>query len=99
MRDGAALAAQLQAIAAQVEAISAQQPDDQFTTHPDTQQVLDRRTEPRRQLNYSVPETLGLQRRLRYYAAATEQKPGDVMAVALDLYLRAKGYPPDFSKR
>ncbi|MFG2943323.1 hypothetical protein [Streptomyces sp. NPDC048282] len=69
--------------------------DDPFTPHPDTQAVINSRHTVRGQLNYAVPEDLQLQRRIRRYNADSGIPHGDIVALALDALLRAKGYPPD----
>lgn len=69
--------------------------DDPFTPHPDTQAVINSRHTVRGQLNYAVPEDLQLQRRIRRYSADSGIPHGDIVALALDALLRAKGYPPD----
>ncbi|NNN33190.1 hypothetical protein HLK59_23090 [Streptomyces sp. S3(2020)] len=69
--------------------------DDVLTPHPDTLGVIGNRHTKRGQLNYAVPEVLQLQRRIRRYNADTDIPHGDVVALALDTWLRAKGYAPD----
>lgn len=69
--------------------------NDPFATHPDTLRVIDSRNATRSQLNYSVPDALGLQRRIRRYNVDHGTQHGDIAAQALDTWLRAKGYPPD----
>ncbi|GHK02052.1 hypothetical protein Stsp02_63480 [Streptomyces sp. NBRC 14336] len=69
--------------------------DDALTPHPDTLEVVSNRHTKRGQLNYAVPEVLQLQRRIRRYNADTDVPHGDIVALALDTWLRAKGYPPD----
>ncbi|MEV6482828.1 hypothetical protein [Streptomyces sp. NPDC051576] len=68
--------------------------DDPFTPHPDTSKVINDRHTKRGQLNYAVPDVLQLQRRVRRYNADHDMSHGDIVAVALDTWLRAKGYPP-----
>lgn len=71
------------------------QPTDDFLTpHPDTLDVIRNRHTKRGQLNYAVPDPLQLQRRIRRCNADTDIPHGDIVAMALDIWLRAKGYPP-----
>ncbi|MFD9192322.1 hypothetical protein ACFWCA_29340 [Streptomyces phaeochromogenes] len=69
-------------------------PEDPHSPHPDTQEILSGRHTNRRQLNYAVPDALQLQRRIRRYNADSGIPHGDIVALALDTFLRAKGYPP-----
>ncbi|WP_405542513.1 hypothetical protein OG478_12570 [Streptomyces phaeochromogenes] len=69
--------------------------DDPFTPHPDTLKVIENRHTKRGQLNYAVPAVLQLQRRIRRYNADHDIPHGDIVALALDTWLRVKGYPPD----
>ncbi|MFI6931551.1 hypothetical protein [Streptomyces sp. NPDC050287] len=69
--------------------------DDALTPHPDTLDIISNRHTKRGQLNYAVPDVLHLQRRIRRYNAETDIAHGDIVALALDTWLRAKGYPPD----
>ncbi|MFD9510656.1 hypothetical protein [Streptomyces mirabilis] len=69
--------------------------DDPFTPHPDTQAIISARHTSRSQLNYAVPEALQLQRRIRRYNADSGIPHGDLVALALDTFLRVKGYPPE----
>ncbi|MFI1034527.1 hypothetical protein [Streptomyces sp. NPDC020951] len=69
--------------------------NDPFTPHADTQAIISTRHTSRGQLNYAVPEALQLQRRIRRYNADSGIPHGDIVALALDSWLRAKGYPPD----
>ncbi|MEU9207680.1 hypothetical protein AB0D27_06910 [Streptomyces sp. NPDC048415] len=71
--------------------------DDPFAPHPNTQTILSTRHTSRSQLNYAVPEALQLQQRIRRYNADTGIQHGDIVALALDAFLRAKGYPPDLT--
>ncbi|WP_327433563.1 hypothetical protein [Streptomyces sp. NBC_01236] len=71
--------------------------DDPLTPHPDTLAVIDNRRVKRGQLNYAVPDILQLQRRIRRYNAEQNIPHGDIVALALDAWLRAKGYPPDLT--
>ncbi|MFC7260545.1 hypothetical protein [Streptomyces lutosisoli] len=68
---------------------------DPFAPHPDTQIIIATRHTSRGQLNYAVPEALQLQRRVRRFNADSGIPHGDIVAIALDTFLRAKGYPPD----
>ncbi|MFE3855148.1 hypothetical protein ACFXPN_28945 [Streptomyces griseorubiginosus] len=72
-----------------------QQADDVLTPHPDTLDVIRNRHTKRGQFNHAVPEVLQLQRRIRRYHADHGIQHGDIIALALDTWLRAKGYPPD----
>lgn len=69
--------------------------EDAFAPHPDTLNIISNRHIKRGQLNYAVPEVLQLQRRIRRYHADHGMQHGDVVALALDAWLRAKGYSPD----
>ncbi|MFE6820980.1 hypothetical protein [Streptomyces sp. NPDC057690] len=69
--------------------------NDAFSPHPDTMEIIGNRHTKRRQLNYAVPDVLQLQRRVRRYNADHDMPHGDIVALALDSWLRAKGYPPD----
>ncbi|MGW3312207.1 hypothetical protein ACWDG9_37135 [Streptomyces sp. NPDC001073] len=69
--------------------------NDPFTPHPDTLAVISNRHTRRGQLNYAVPDVLQLQRRVRRYNADHDTPHGDIVTLALDTWLRAKGYPPD----
>ncbi|NGO06982.1 hypothetical protein G5C60_04760 [Streptomyces sp. HC44] len=71
--------------------------DDPFIPHPDTEAIIKTRHTSRGQLNYAVPEALQLQRRIRRYNADNGTPHGDIVALALDSWLRAKGYPPDLN--
>ncbi|MGW7754531.1 hypothetical protein ACWGK6_23885 [Streptomyces violaceusniger] len=68
--------------------------DDALTPHPETLDVIRNRHTIRGQLNYAVPEVLQLQRQIRRYNADTDIPHGDIVALALDTWLRARGYPP-----
>ncbi|MFG3022528.1 hypothetical protein ACGFZQ_28925 [Streptomyces sp. NPDC048254] len=68
--------------------------NDALTPHPDTLDIIRNRHTKRGQLNYAVPEVLQLQRRIRRYNADTDIPHGDIVALALDTWLRAKGYLP-----
>ncbi|MFH9968998.1 hypothetical protein ACH4PR_48340 [Streptomyces mirabilis] len=76
-----------------------QQTDDVLAPHPDTLDVIRNRHTKRGQLNHAVPADLQLQRRIRRYNADTGLLHGDIVALALDTWLRAKGYPPDLKRR
>jgi hypothetical protein len=84
---------QLRAVADALEAQSDSQ-GDPLVPHPDTLKVINSRRTKRGQLNYAVPDVLELQRRIRRCNADTEIPHGDIVALALDAWLRAKGYPP-----
>ncbi|WP_329544373.1 hypothetical protein OG548_06250 [Streptomyces sp. NBC_01356] len=71
--------------------------DDPLTPHPDTLVVIGNRHIRRGQLNHAVPNILQLQRRIRRYNADHDVPHGDIVALALDTWLRAKGYPPDLT--
>ncbi|WP_055615173.1 hypothetical protein [Streptomyces phaeochromogenes] len=71
------------------------QTDESLTPHPDTMKVIAGRHTTRGQINYAVPDALQLQRRIRRYHADHAVQHGDIVAIALDSFLRAKGYPPD----
>lgn len=85
---------QLRDLADALEAQS-QPTDKPFTPHPDTLEVVSNRHTKRGQLNYAVPDVLQLQRRIRRFNADHDMAHGDIVALALDSWLRAKGYPPD----
>ncbi|MET7696403.1 hypothetical protein [Streptomyces sp. NPDC005485] len=72
---------------------------DPFTPHPDTLNIISNRHTTRGQLNYAVPEDLQLQRRIRRYNADSGLQHGDIVALALDVFLRAQGYPPVLRQR
>ncbi|MFH8469493.1 hypothetical protein [Streptomyces sp. NPDC017991] len=72
-------------------------PEDPHAPHPDTKEILGGRHTNRGQLNYAVPESLQLQRRIRRYNADSGIPHGDIVALALDAFLRAKGYPPSLT--
>jgi len=88
---------QLRAVADALEAQSESQ-GDPLAPHPDTLKVINSRHTKRGQLNYAVPDVLELQRRIRRCNADTEIPHGDIVALALDAWLRAKGYPPDLKQ-
>nr|WP_202490156.1 hypothetical protein [Streptomyces sp. SID8381] len=87
-------ASQLRAVADALEAQTESQ-GDPLAPHPDTLKIINSRHTKRGQLNYAVPDVLQLQRRIRRCNADTEMPHGDIVALALDAWLRAKGYPPD----
>ncbi|MFL1901229.1 hypothetical protein ACJWDR_19250 [Streptomyces tauricus] len=68
-----------------------------YAPHPETQEILSGRHTRRGQLNYAVPNALQLQHRIRRYNADCGIPHGDIVALALDIYLRARGYPPDLT--
>ncbi|MEU1511243.1 hypothetical protein ABZ490_03640 [Streptomyces sp. NPDC005811] len=61
-------------------------------------QVPDYRHTTRGQLNYAVPEDLQLQHRIHRYNADSSLQHGDITALALDVFLRAQGYPPELTQ-
>ncbi|MGW3667169.1 hypothetical protein [Streptomyces sp. NPDC005141] len=71
--------------------------DDPLVPHPGTLEVIGGRHTSRGQINYAVPNALQLQRRIRRYHADHGVQHGDIVAIALDTFLRAKGYPPDLT--
>ncbi|MER5348393.1 hypothetical protein ABT030_50880 [Streptomyces mirabilis] len=71
--------------------------DDPLAPHPDTLAVIGNRHIKRGQLNYAVPDVLQLQRRIRRYTAEQDIPHGDIVALALNTWLRTKGYPPDLN--
>lgn len=87
---------QLRDMADALEAQS-QATEDPLIPHPDTLKVINSRRTRRGQLNYAVPNALQLQQRVRRYNALTGTAHGDIVALALDMFLRAKGYPPDLT--
>ncbi|MFJ6688297.1 hypothetical protein [Streptomyces sp. NPDC091294] len=68
---------------------------DPLAPHPDTLDLINGRHTSRGQINYAVPGALQIQRRIRRYHADHGMQHGDIVALALDVFLRAKGYPPD----
>ncbi|MCZ4611987.1 hypothetical protein O3S80_51255 [Streptomyces sp. Lzd4kr] len=94
MPDLSRYARQLRELADALDAQS-EQTDESLTPHPDTLKVIDGRHTTRGQINYSVPDALQLQRRIRRYHADHAVQHGDIVAIALDAFLRAKGHPPD----
>ena len=93
MPDHSPYARRLREIADALDA-EVQPTDDALTPHPDTLAVIRNRHTKRGQLNHAVPEVLQLQRRIRRYNADTGVPHGDIVALAIDTWLRAKGYPP-----
>jgi hypothetical protein len=87
-------ARRLRDIAAALDLMQPAITDDPFTPHPDTLRIINSRHTTRSQLNYSVPDALDLQRRIRRYNADHGVQHGDVVAEALDTWLRNRGYPP-----
>ncbi|WP_392960443.1 helix-turn-helix domain-containing protein [Streptomyces sp. LN245] len=69
--------------------------DDPFAPHPNTQIVLNTRHTSRSQLNYAVPEALQLQHRIRRYNADTGIQHSDIVALAVDAFLRARATHPN----
>ena len=61
--------------------------DDALSPHPDTLDVISNRHTKRGQLNYA--EALQLQRRIRRFHADTDLPHGDIVALAVDTWLRA----------
>ncbi|MEV7734381.1 hypothetical protein AB0O75_20270 [Streptomyces sp. NPDC088921] len=94
MPDHSLYARRLREIADALDA-EAQPFEDVLAPHPDTMDIIRNRHARRGQLNYAVPDALQLQRRIRRYNADHDIAHGDVVALALDIWLRAKGYPPD----
>ncbi|MDQ0765685.1 hypothetical protein QF027_008320 [Streptomyces canus] len=86
-------ARQLRAVADALEAQS-DLAEDPLVPHPDTLEIINGRHTTRGQINYAVPDDLQLQRRIRRYHADHGVQHGDIVALALDAFLRAKGYPP-----
>ncbi|MEU1446397.1 hypothetical protein [Streptomyces mirabilis] len=97
MHDHAHLIRRLRDLADTLEAQSGPT-DDPFAPHPDTESIIATRHTSRGQLNYAVPKALQLQRRIRRYNADSGIPHGDIVALALDAFLRAKGYPPEVTK-
>lgn len=48
-------------------------------------------------LNYAVPNALQLQRRIQRFNADSGIAHGDLVATALDTFVRAQGYPPELA--
>ncbi|WP_328549712.1 hypothetical protein [Streptomyces sp. NBC_00366] len=94
MPDHSPYARRLRAIADALDA-EVQPIEDALAPHPDTLDVIGNRHTKRGQLNYAVPEVLQLQHRIRRYHADHGMQHGDIVALALDTWLRAKGYVPD----
>ncbi|MCA1217398.1 hypothetical protein [Streptomyces sp. 8L] len=90
-------ARQLRAVADALEAQSVPG-EDPSAPHPDTQKIIDGRHTTRGQINYAVPDDLQFQRRIRRFHADRGTQHGDIVAIALDIYLRANGYPPELKK-
>ncbi|MCM2390972.1 hypothetical protein [Streptomyces albipurpureus] len=70
---------------------------DALAPHPATLRLINSRLAKRGQVNYALPKDLDIQRRIRRYHADHGTQPGDIAALALDAWLRSKGYPPDLS--
>jgi len=87
-------ARQLRAVADALDAQSAPA-DDLLVPHPQTLAILNGRHTHRSQINYAVPDDLQFPRRIRSLHADHSIQHGDIVALALDAYLRARGYPPD----
>ncbi|MEU6379646.1 hypothetical protein [Streptomyces sp. NPDC046909] len=87
-------ASQLRAVADALEAQS-DPTSDPFAPHPDTLNIINGRHTNRGQINYAVPDELQIQRRIRRFHADHGIQHGDIVAMALDAFLRANGYPPD----
>ncbi|MFF4347211.1 hypothetical protein [Streptomyces sp. NPDC001530] len=68
-----------------------------FAPHPDALAIINGRHTSRGQLNYAVPEALQLQRRIRRCNADSGIQHGDIVALSLDIFLRANGYLPDLA--
>lgn len=98
MPDHSLYARRLREIADALDA-ECQPTDDLLTPHPKTLEAISNRHTKRGQLNYAVPEALQLQRRIRRFHADTGLAHGDVVALALDTWLRAKGYLPELAER
>ncbi|MFD9196458.1 hypothetical protein ACFWCA_50770 [Streptomyces phaeochromogenes] len=96
MPDLAHHARRLRELADALEAQS-QPAEDPFTPHSKTLEIISNRRTQRGQLNYAVPDVLQLQKRIRRYNADHDVPHGDIVALALDIWLRAKGYPPDLT--
>lgn len=94
MPDLSRYARQLRELADALEAES-DATDDHLAPHPDSLDIINRRHTTRGQINYAVPDALQLQRRIRRFHADHSLQHGDIVALALDAFLRAKGYPPD----
>jgi hypothetical protein len=87
--------ASLRAIADELEAEGTEEGEgDPYEAHPDTLRIIESRGTKRGQFNYSVPLELDLQRRIRRYHVEHGTQHGDVVALALDSWLRAQGFPP-----
>ncbi len=71
--------------------------DDPLAPHPDTLEIINGRHTSRGQINYAVPDDLQIQRRIRRFHADHGIQHGDIAALALDIFLRAGGYPPDLA--
>ncbi|MQS17412.1 hypothetical protein F7Q99_35830 [Streptomyces kaniharaensis] len=91
------VADRLRELARAVEAMDeyAQDSDAWLSPHPATRHLIERRGVSREQLNYSVPSDLDLKTRVNTYNAEHGNPgAGNVVAAALDAWLRAHGYPP-----
>ncbi|MGW6459724.1 hypothetical protein ACWF94_27990 [Streptomyces sp. NPDC055078] len=94
MTDLSEHARRLRHIADALEA-QAQPTHDALAPHPATLLLINSRQATRGQVNYALPKDLDIQRRIRHYHADHGTQPGDIAALALDAWLRAKGYPPN----
>ncbi|MFF3786258.1 hypothetical protein [Streptomyces sp. NPDC001933] len=98
MSSKAKVAERLRELARAVEALEEYSSDDSawLSPHPETRQLLERRGVGREQLNYSVPSDLDLKTRVNTYNVEHGNPgAGNLVAAALDSWLRAHGYPPD----
>ncbi|WP_406436718.1 hypothetical protein OHB14_61540 [Streptomyces sp. NBC_01613] len=96
MPDLAHHARRLRELADTLEAQS-QPAENPFTPHPITLEIISNRRTQRGQLNYAVPDVLQLQKRIRRYNADHDVPHGDIVALTLDTWLRAKAYPPNLT--
>ncbi|MEW1677835.1 hypothetical protein AB0O47_32055 [Streptomyces noursei] len=88
-------AQKLREVAAALEALASQSGKDGLPPlHPDTARILESRSTKRGQLNYAVPTDLQLKRRIARAHVELEIAHGDIVAQALDGWLRARGIPP-----
>ncbi|MFF4531659.1 hypothetical protein ACFY1P_20605 [Streptomyces sp. NPDC001407] len=72
-----------------------QDPQEWFTFHEETTDLISRRGKGREQLAYSVPEELALRERVALYCVENENPgAGNLVAAVLDSFLRSHGYPP-----
>ncbi|MEW2302083.1 hypothetical protein AB0958_19255 [Streptomyces sp. NPDC006655] len=94
MTDLSSQVSRLRRIADELESVSGEEEGDPLAPHPWTLQLVDSRGTERGQLNYRTPEALELRKRIQRYAVEHDMQPGDVAALALDYWLRARGFPP-----